>query len=207
MAVFSFHPVKVITTGEGGMVLTNAQDIAGRLERLRSHGITRDASMMDGKADGAWYYQQTELGYNYRMTDLQAALGHSQLGRLEAFLVSRRGLAARYGRILAGLPVTLPWQHPDATSAWHLYVVQVDEVASGRTREEVFNSLRASGVGVNVHYIPVHLQPFYRDRKPDKNRFPVSEAYYRRAITLPLYAALTEEDQDRVAAALAAALA
>ena len=197
IAVFSFHPVKIVTTGEGGMTLTNREDLAQRMRLLRAHGITREKS----KSEGGWYYEQVDLGYNYRLTDLHAALGASQLGRLDAFLARRRELAARYDRLLAALPVTTPWQHPDGASAWHLYVVQVDN------RRKIYDALRAAGVAVNVHYIPVHLQPHYRALGFKAGDFPAAEAYYSRAITLPLFPRLTEGEQDRVVDALAKALA
>jgi UDP-4-amino-4,6-dideoxy-N-acetyl-beta-L-altrosamine transaminase len=207
IAVFSFHPVKIITTGEGGVALTNNAGLAARMERLRAHGITRDPALMEGETEGPWYYQQLELGANYRITDLQAALGSSQLRRLDAFVARRRILAQRYDRLLGGLALIRPWQHPETLSAWHLYVVQVDEARTGRTRREVFETLRAAGIGVNVHYIPVHeQQPYYRRLGFRHGDFPIAEAYYRRAISLPLHPGLTDEEQERVATALAAAL-
>jgi len=204
-AVFSFHPVKIVTTGEGGAVLTRDRTLASRLELLRSHGITRDAAAMEGPSEGPWYYQQVDLGFNYRMTDIQAALGRSQLRRLDPFLASRRRLVARYNELLADQPLILPWQHPDTASAWHLYVVQVDDSRTSRSRFEVFSALRAAGVGVNVHYIPVHRQPYYR-KCSVTGAMPAAEQYYRRALSLPLYAALTDVDQDQVIAALRDAL-
>lgn len=206
IAVFSFHPVKIITTGEGGMAMTNDSELAARMGRLRTHGITREASLMEGESEGPWYYQQIELGMNYRMTDLQATLGFSQLKRLDAFVARRRELASRYDHLLGELALIRPWQHPDTHSAWHLYVVQVDEVRAGCSRRQVFDKLRAAGVGVNVHYIPVHEQPYYRRLGFRVGACPVAEAYYRRAITLPLYSGLSEPDQDRVVASLARAL-
>ncbi len=198
MAVFSFHPVKIITTGEGGMVLTNREDLYEKLIRLRSHGITRDPRVMLGAPDGPWYYQQIDLGYNYRMTDLQAALGLSQLQRIDAFVARRRELAARYDKALNGLPLTLPWQHSDCCSAWHLYAIRLNFQLMEKTRLEVFEALRQAGIGVNVHYIPVHTQPFYRRLGFKQGDFPEAERYYDEAITLPLYYALKEEDQDYV---------
>lgn len=206
IAVFSFHPVKIITTGEGGMALTNDSDLATRMSRLRTHGVTRDAAQMDGRSEGPWYYEQVELGLNYRMTDLQAALGSSQLRRLEAFVARRHELAERYDRLLADLPLIRPWQHPDALSAWHLYVVQLDSTRTERSRRDVFDALRAAGIGVNVHYIPVHRQPYYRRLGTASGEFPEADAYYQRALSLPLYTGLTEAGQDRVVAALADAL-
>lgn len=194
LAVFSFHPVKIVTTGEGGMVLGNEPTLLRRVERLRSHGITRDAAEMQGENAGGWYYQQIELGYNFRLTDLQAALGVSQLARLDAFLARRRQLAQRYGDLLAGLPLDLP---PDAAdSAWHLYCVSLH--APGR-RHAVYDGLRAAGIGVNVHYIPVHLQPDYRRLGFSPGDCPVAEAYYAGALSLPLYPGLSDADQAQVA--------
>lgn len=205
MTVFSFHPVKIITTGEGGLVLTNRAELYERLMLLRSHGITRDPAQMVGETEGPWYYQQVELGYNYRLTDLQAALGVSQMARLDAFLSRRRTLARQYDELLAELPVTRPWQHPDGESAFHLYPICV---AHGRkTRREVFEALRGAGIGVNVHYIPVHLQPYYRAMGFKPGDFPNAERYYEGAISLPMYAGLSDKDQVRVVEALKAALA
>lgn len=200
VTVFSFHPVKIVTTAEGGMAVTQDADLAARMALFRSHGITRDPALMLGEVEGPWFYQQLELGYNYRMTDLQAALGLSQLSRLDAFVARRQVLAARYDGLLAGLPVTLPYRDAANLSALHLYPVQVARRAS------VFDALRAAGVGVNVHYYPVHLQPFYRAMGFAEGQFPAAEAYYDRAITLPLHPALTEAEQDHVVASLKAAL-
>lgn len=207
ITVFSFHPVKIITTAEGGMALTNRGDLAQQMNLLRSHGITRDAAQMRGDSEGGWYYQQVALGFNYRMTDLQAALGVSQVTRLDAYVARRVELARRYNALLAGLPVTRPTQHPDSASAWHLYVIRIDKAASGRAREAVFDRLRAAGIGVNVHYIPVHLQPFYRELGFSSGSFPEAERYYAEAISLPIYPTMTEAQQDEVVAALAGALA
>jgi UDP-4-amino-4,6-dideoxy-N-acetyl-beta-L-altrosamine transaminase len=202
MTVFSFHPVKIVTTGEGGMVLTNSPELVERLRLLRSHGITRDPALMEGAPAGAWDYQQVTLGFNYRMTDLQAALGASQMGRLDAFVARRRQLADRYDHLLAGLGLVLPGRDAQASSAWHLYVVRVPG-----ERARVFDTLRRLGIGVNVHYIPVHTQPYYRQLGFRDGDFPAAEQYYRDAITLPLFAAMTEAQQDQVVAALKQALA
>ncbi|QSV47179.1 UDP-4-amino-4,6-dideoxy-N-acetyl-beta-L-altrosamine transaminase [Geobacter benzoatilyticus] len=198
MTVFSFHPVKIITTGEGGMVLTNSPELHERLLRLRSHGITRDPALMAGESHGPWYYEQIELGFNYRMTDIQAALGVSQMTRLDEFVKRRHQLAERYDEALAELPLTLPWQHPDTWSAFHLYVVRLNPGTIRKSRRQVFEDLRGRGLLVNIHYIPVHTQPFYRATGFADGDFPESERYYREAITLPLYAGLAEGDQDRV---------
>jgi UDP-4-amino-4,6-dideoxy-N-acetyl-beta-L-altrosamine transaminase len=198
MTVFSFHPVKIITTGEGGMVLTNRPELAERLRRLRSHGMTRDPAQMDEASHGLWYYQQVELGFNYRMTDMQAALGLSQLGKLDAFVERRRELAARYHRLLAGLPLQLPAAQVEAESAWHLYVVRLQTERIGKSHREVFEALREAGIGVNLHYIPVHLQPYYRALGFAPGDFPEAERYYGQALTLPLYPAMSEAEQDTV---------
>lgn len=200
MTIFSFHPVKIITTGEGGMVLTNKEPLADKVRLLRSHGITRNAQCMEGESEGPWYYQQVELGYNYRITDIQAALGASQLQRLDTFCTRRRALAERYNFLLADAPAQLPWQQPDAESAWHLYVVQVDR------RRQVFEKLREAGIGANVHYIPVHLQPDYRRLGFKSGDFPISESYYSKAISLPMFSALTDHDQSKVVDELKKAL-
>ena len=202
MTVFSFHPVKIITTGEGGMVLTNRGDLAERLQRLRSHGITRDPATMDEPSHGPWYYQQVELGFNYRMTDLQAALGLSQLVKLDGFVARRRQLAARYERLLAELPLTVPTAQADAESAWHLYVVRLDLACIAHSHRQVFEALRLAGIGVQVHYIPVHLQPYYREQGFAAGDFPEAERYYAEAISLPLFAAMTDAEQDQVVATL-----
>jgi UDP-4-amino-4,6-dideoxy-N-acetyl-beta-L-altrosamine transaminase len=198
LAVFSFHPVKIITTGEGGMVLTNRQDLYEKLIRLRSHGITRNPDLMQGESHGAWYYQQLELGFNYRMTDLQAALGSSQMQRLDEFVTKRRFLAQRYHQLLQDLPVTLPWQHSETNSSWHLYVIRLNLEKIDKTHHQVFEELREQQIGVNLHYIPVHIQPYYQNLGFNLGDFPVAEHYYREAISIPLYYGLTEIEQDRV---------
>lgn len=206
ITVFSFHPVKIITTAEGGLATTNQADLAQRMALLRSHGITRDAADMQGLSDGPWYYQQIDLGFNYRMTELQAALGISQMDRLDAYVARRHALAARYDRLLAGCPVVLPAQHEQSYSAVHLYVIRLRREMGGDTRRTVFESLRAQQIGVNVHYIPVHTQPYYRRLGFKTGDFPQAEAYYAEAISLPLYATLGDVQQDAVVAAVAKAL-
>lgn len=207
MAVFSFHPVKIITTGEGGAILTNDPDLYQRLIRLRSHGITRDPQQMVGDSQGPWYYQQLELGFNYRMTDLQAALGLRQLQRLDQFVERRRFLAQRYHQYLADLPLTLPFQHPDTRSSWHLYIIRLKRDQIQASHREVFEALRSLGIGVNLHYIPVHTQPYYQQLGFQWGDFPNAEAYYQEAISLPLYYGLTLAQQDQVIQALKQVLA
>jgi UDP-4-amino-4,6-dideoxy-N-acetyl-beta-L-altrosamine transaminase len=198
MTVFSFHPVKIITTGEGGMILTNRADLYEKLLFLRTHGITRDERFMTKPSDGPWYYQQIDLGYNYRMTDIQAALGYSQLQRIDQFVRRRHVLAARYDQSLKGLPVTLPWQDPDTYSSWHLYVLRLHLDQLGKSRKQIFEELRTAGIDVNVHYSPVHTQPYYERLGFKVGDFPAAEEYYRAAITLPLYYSLSDEDQNYV---------
>jgi len=207
ITIFSFHPVKIITTAEGGMALTNDAQLAERMALLRSHGITRDPTRMTHGADGPWYYQQIELGFNYRMTELQAALGVSQMERLDQYVTWRHQLARRYDGLLDGLPVTKPWQHPDSYSGLHLYVIRLQLDKISRSHREVFDSLREQGIGVNLHYIPVHTQPYYERMGFKTGDYPHAENYYREAISLPMYQTLTDEQQDKVIAALKVALA
>ncbi|MBY6070797.1 UDP-4-amino-4,6-dideoxy-N-acetyl-beta-L-altrosamine transaminase [Marinobacter salsuginis] len=202
ITVFSFHPVKIVTTAEGGMAVTNDDDLAVKMNLLRSHGITRDPTLMTHEPDGPWYYQQVDLGFNYRMTELQAALGVSQMERLDAFVARRHELAKRYDQLLADLPIVLPWQHPDSYSGLHLYVIRLKLDSIKKSHREVFESLREQGIGVNLHYIPVHTQPYYRDMGFESETFPNSMAYYREAISLPMFQGLTEGQQDEVVAVL-----
>lgn len=202
ITVFSFHPVKIITTAEGGLCVTQRDDLAQKMVLLRSHGITREAALLEKKDEGGWYYEQQCLGFNYRMTDMQAALGLSQFARLDALVARRHTIADRYDELLADLPLILPVRETDRYSGLHLYVIQIDESRTDRTRREIFDGLRAAGVGVNVHYIPVHLQPDFRQLGFADGDFPKAEAYYRRCISLPMFPDLTDEAQDVVVAAL-----
>ncbi len=203
ITVFSFHPVKIITTAEGGMAVTQDAGLAARMERLRSHGITRDPAMMTHPPDGPWYYQQLDLGWNYRMTEMQAALGLSQLQRLDGFIARRRELADAYDVALDGMPVRSPGRNADAASAWHLYVLRLNDP---KRHLAVFEGLRTAGIGVNLHYIPVHMQPYYRALGFGPGDFPVSEAYYARAISIPLYAGMTDAEQRKVIIAISSIL-
>ena len=204
ITVFSFHPVKVITTAEGGMAVTNDSALARRMVLLRSHGITREEAEMTHASEGPWYYQQVDLGFNYRMNDMQAALGLSQMARLEEFVAERHRLAREYDVRLAGLPVITPFQHCDSYSGFHLYIIRLklDEIV--RTHRQVFEAVRAAGIGVNLHYIPVYLQPYYRALGFTPGYCPDAESYYAEAITLPLFPALTPAEMEAVVAAVTA---
>ncbi|KMQ75023.1 UDP-4-amino-4,6-dideoxy-N-acetyl-beta-L-altrosamine transaminase [Marinobacter subterrani] len=206
ITVFSFHPVKIVTTAEGGMAVTNDPELAQRMDLLRSHGITRDPARMTHEPDGPWYYQQVVLGFNYRMTELQAALGVSQMNRLDSFVARRHELAARYDGLLSELPIITPWQHYDSYSGLHLYVIRLklDEICV--SHRQVFESLREQGIGVNLHYIPVHTQPFYASMGFAPDDFPEAMRYYRDAISIPMFHGLTFDQQDAVVAALKQAL-
>lgn len=202
-AVFSFHPVKIVTSGEGGMIVTNREDLYVHLLRLRSHGITRDPLQMQGTADGDWYYQQLELGFNYRMTDLQAALGASQMERIDDFVSKRRSFAARYRAALGKTGLVLPTEIHAGQSAWHLYAVQTP---TPEMRRPLFDRLRSAGIGVNVHYIPVHLQPYYRQLGHQAGECPNAEAYYQRAISLPMFPRLSDQEFTSVVDIISIAL-
>lgn len=206
ITVFSFHPVKIVTTAEGGMAVTNDAALAARMALARSHGITRDPAQMVSEPEGAWYYQQVGLGYNYRLTDLQAALGLTQLARLEEYVARRHEIAARYDAALAPLAVATPWRDPRHRSAMHLYVVRLPGADAAR-RRRVFDALRAGGIGVNVHYLPVYSHPYYARMGFEPREFPVAEQYYREALSLPMFPTLTGEQQDEVVRQLGRALA
>ena len=202
VTVFSFHAVKIITTAEGGMAVTNSDELASQMSLLRSHGITRDVEQMTHAPDGPWYYQQIGLGFNYRMTELQAALGVSQMERLNAYVSRRHELARRYDQLLQSLPVTTPWQHEDSYSGLHLYVIRLQLQKIDKSHREVFDLLREHGIGVNLHYIPIHTQPYYQRMGFKKGDFPQAESYYAEAISLPMYPTLSNEQQDQVASVL-----
>ncbi|CAH0534677.1 UDP-4-amino-4, 6-dideoxy-N-acetyl-beta-L-altrosamine transaminase [Vibrio stylophorae] len=198
ITVFSFHPVKIVTTAEGGAVMTNQKELADKMALLRSHGITRDSEQMEGESHGGWYYQQIDLGFNYRMTELQAVLGVSQMKRLESFVTARHRLAERYNQRLKLLPIVLPYQLKNTYSGLHLYVIRLQLDKIDLTHKQVFDSLREKGIGVNLHYIPVHTQPYYQKMGFTVGDFPESEQYYREAISLPMFHAMTDEQQDTV---------
>jgi UDP-4-amino-4,6-dideoxy-N-acetyl-beta-L-altrosamine transaminase len=202
ITVFSFHPVKIITTAEGGLATTNDKELFARMQLFRSHGVTRDPELMTKEAEGGWYYQQVELGFNYRMTELQAALGVSQMERLDEFVAIRHQRQERYNKVLKDLPVTTPYQDLDSYSALHLYPIQIQTDKVKSTKKEIFEVLRASGIGVNVHYIPVHTQPYYENIGFEKGDYPNAESYYESAISIPMFQGLTFEMQDRVVNAL-----
>lgn len=198
MTVFSFHPVKIITAAEGGMILTNNKDLYKKLQLYRSHGITRNQDLMYRESDGPWYYEQIDLGFNYRMTDMQAALGFSQMSRLDEFVAKRRYLASRYNELLKELPLNLPYQHPNTKSSWHLYVVRLNFDNLKMSKKNLFAQMKRRGVTLNLHYIPVHLQPYYKKQGYMMGDYPNSERYYKEVFTLPLYYDLSIEEQDKV---------
>ncbi|MEH6480032.1 MULTISPECIES: UDP-4-amino-4,6-dideoxy-N-acetyl-beta-L-altrosamine transaminase [Pseudoalteromonas] len=198
ITVFSFHPVKIVTTAEGGAALTNSKALADKMALYRSHGITRDEALMENASHGGWYYEQVDLGFNYRMTELQAALGVSQMSRLSEFVTARHELAVRYYDKLASLPIILPYQLPNTYSGLHLYVIRLNLNEISKTHKEVFDELRENGIGVNLHYIPVHLQPYYQKMGFKQGDFPNAESYYSNAISLPMFHGMTHEQQDEV---------
>ena len=198
ITVFSFHPVKIITTAEGGLATTNDDSLADKMKSLRSHGITRDTSLMTSVSEGDWYYQQIDLGFNYRMTELQAALGLSQMKRLDEFVARRHECKEYYDELLDNVSIVTPFQSPDCYSSLHLYPILLKKGRIKKSRQQVFKELRASGIGVNVHYIPVHMQPYYKDQGFKKGDFPNSENYYKSVISIPLFQSLKKEMQDNV---------
>lgn len=202
ITVFSFHPVKIITTAEGGMALTNDASLAQRMVNLRSHGVTRDPEQLTGPQHGPWYYEQLELGFNYRLTELHAALGMSQLQRLDDFVSRRHAIADRYDMALAKLPLVPLSRHPDAYSSFHLYIIRLCLTELRTSHVAVFEQLRATGIGVNLHYMPVYLQPYFRRMGFAQGLCPEAERYYGEAISLPIFPALSEADQDRIVSAL-----
>jgi len=202
ITVFSFHPVKIITTGEGGMCMTNDERLADRMCLLRSHGITRNENEMTHASEGPWYYQQIDLGYNYRITDIQAALGLSQMQRLDEFLTKRHTIADRYDNLLADLPILTPFRTANDYSSFHLYVIRLNVATIKKTHRQVFESLRSMDIGINLHYIPVYHHPYYKNLGFKKGHCKEAEKYYSEAISLPIYANLTETQQDTVVSAL-----
>lgn len=202
ITIFSFHPVKIITTAEGGVATTNDDVLAHKMQMLRSHGITRDAGLMQDEPHGSWYYEQLDLGYNYRMTDILAALGHSQMSRLDAFVKKRQEIAARYDELLNHHAIKKPVQSQNVYASWHLYVIQIDHTKVAISKKDLFDAMIGLDIGVNLHYIPIHLQPYYRKLGFQKGSFPVSELYYKRAMSIPVYPNLSASDQDRVIDAL-----
>jgi UDP-4-amino-4,6-dideoxy-N-acetyl-beta-L-altrosamine transaminase len=206
ITIFSFHPVKVVTTAEGGVATTNDKHLARKMKLFRSHGITKDVQKMTHIPDGPWYYQQIDLGFNYRMTDLQAALGVAQMKRLDEFVSKRHNIAKRYDQLLQNLPITLPWQHSDSYSGLHLYVIRLQLDKIKVNRRQVFESLHEQGIGVNVHYIPIHTQPFYQKMGFKQGDYPQAEQYYGQAISLPMYTQLSIQQQEQVCLALNKAL-
>jgi len=206
ITVFSFHPVKIITTAEGGVATTNSIELAEKMRLLRSHGITRDVSSMTKMSEGDWYYQQVDLGFNYRMTEIQAALGVSQMHRLDQYVESRHQLCRKYDKSLKDFPLLRPYQSDQSYSSLHLYPIQIDRHETTKSRREVFDFLRANGIGVNVHYIPVHTQPHYQEMGFKVGQYPVAEQYYSNAISVPLHPTLTEEELLRVVDVLKQAL-
>ncbi|PMG96258.1 UDP-4-amino-4,6-dideoxy-N-acetyl-beta-L-altrosamine transaminase [Vibrio lentus] len=198
ITVFSFHPVKIVTTAEGGAALTNQKDLADKMALLRSHGITRDPEVMTEASHGGWYYQQVDLGFNYRMTELQAALGVTQMQRLDEFVAARHVLSKRYNQMLSELPLVLPYQLENTYSGLHLFVIRLKLDEISLTHKQVFDALRENGIGVNLHYIPVHTQPYYQAMGFTDGDFPESERYYQEAISLPMFHGMTEEQQNTV---------
>ena len=200
ITVFSFHPVKILTSGEGGMVVTNDPELASKMRLLRSHGITRDEAEMTHLVDGPWYYEQIQLGFNYRMTDIQAALGVSQMRRLPEFIETRNRIANKYNALLDECPIQLPYLAPNCYSSFHLYIIRIDSIKNNH--KEFFENMRSSGIGINLHYIPVYRQPYYGGMGFSPSDFPESENYYAQAISLPIFSGLTDTQQEQVVKAV-----
>jgi dTDP-4-amino-4,6-dideoxygalactose transaminase len=198
ITIFSFHPVKIITTGEGGMAVTNSKEYAKKMQLLRSHGITRNEMEMFNSSEGDWYYEQITIGYNYRITDIQAALGISQMRRIDINVARRHNIAACYDNSLKDMPITLPLRHPGNYSALHLYVIRLELNKLNKSRGEIFRRMRMQNIGVNVHYIPVHTQPYYAKFGFKKGDFPNAEDYYESALSLPLFPSMSAAQQDAV---------
>ncbi len=194
ITVFSFHPVKIITTGEGGMAVTNNKTLADKMRLLRSHGITRDPAQMTQQPDGDWYYQQLDLGFNYRMNDIQAALGLSQLSKLNSFIKARQAIAKQYFKALTNLPLLLPFESTESQSAYHLFIIQLTTPVNDQ-HKKIFNYLRQNGIGVNIHYIPIHTQPYYQKLGFKNGDYPVAENYYKKSLSIPIYPSLTDDEQ------------
>ena len=206
MTVFSFHPAKVMTTAEGGAVLTQQKSLADKIRILSSQGVTRELVDMQGPSHGPWYYQMVELGFNFRMNDIQATLGINQLDKLDTFVEKRNQIAKKYAQALEGLPLILPYQRPDTFSAWHLFIICLDPIKTEQSRKEAFIKLRERGIGVNVHFIPIHTQPYYQKLGFQWGDFPLAEQYYERCMTLPIYFGLTEDEQSNVIQAVSEVL-
>ena len=202
ITVFSFHPVKIITTGEGGMASTNSPVLAEKMRLLRSHGVTRDVKLMTKQSEGAWYYQQIDLGFNYRMTDIQAALGINQLQRIDQFVRHRHEIQQRYDKQLVELPIVAQFHAKEVYSSLHLYPIQIDCSVISKTQNQIFNGMRECNIGVNIHYIPVHLQPYYQSLGFRRGDFPNAENYYSQAMSLPIFSSMTSSQQDDVVTAL-----
>ena len=206
IAVFSFHPVKIITTAEGGVATTNSKKLYDKMQLIRNHGITRDEALMIGESDGGWYYQQIDLGFNYRMTDIQATLGVNQLTRVDEFVAKRHKLQEKYDELLDGMPIIRPYQDKDCYSSLHLYPIQIDLNKTNKSRKQVFSEIRDLGIGVNVHYIPIHLQPYYEQFGFKRGDFPNSESYYKNTLSLPLFHLMSLEQQNKTVRAIKAVL-
>jgi len=202
ICIFSFHPVKIITTAEGGMAVTNSKEIHDSLTLHRTHGITKDESKMSKTPDGPWYYEQKILGFNYRMTDIQAALGISQLSKIDTFILKRRQIEKRYDQELSSLPIILPEKSNNALSSLHLYIIKIKLDQVSKSHKEIFTNLQLKGIGVNLHYIPIYRQPYFARYNFDQSQFLNSELYYSHAISIPMHASMSSKDQDLVISAL-----